>query len=118
MLEMIPLDADNVVGFRIEGKISTDELDEAVTAIRSRLERHDRLRIYAEVPSFSGMSARAFTEDMKFGLRNWRRFEKEAIVTDKAWLRRMAGVGKLVPGVDVRVFGTGEREAARQWVQA
>ena len=119
MLELIPLEADNVVGFRIEGKIAADEFDEVVAVIEERLERHDKLRIYAEVPSFGGMSARAFIKDMNFGLRNWRHFEKEAVVTEKAWLRRMAQLGgRLAPGIEIRVFSADEKDEARAWVHA
>lgn len=117
MIEQIPLPIDNVVGFRINGKISADDVSRVTDVIEARLRRHPKLRVYAEVDRFSGMSMEAFFKDISFSLRHLRDFEREAIVSDAAWLRRLAGIGgKMFPGIEVRHFSTAEKDQALEWI--
>ena len=46
-----------------------------------------------------------------------KRFPREAVISDKRWVRVLSGIaGPLVPHVELKVFGTSEREAAMTWV--
>jgi hypothetical protein len=47
MITPIDLQADNVVGYRIEGNITTAELQSLYDQLTPRLERHDKMRVYA-----------------------------------------------------------------------
>tara|TARA_R110000868_G_scaffold101116_2_gene278420 strand:- start:2662 stop:3024 length:363 start_codon:yes stop_codon:yes gene_type:complete len=119
MLTSIPFADDRVVGFRIEGKITTDVLDQAIVLIEVALQKHERIRMYVEMPSFDGISVEAFYKDMKYGLSHWGRFEREAVVTDRHWMEKMASLAdKLFSSIDVRVFPSDQTDAARDWVQA
>lgn len=119
MLEFIDLNKETVVGFQIAGKVTQEDFATVAEAIEERLKHHDKISIYAEVTSFEGMSVETFFKDAMFGLRNWNRFSKEALVTDKAWLRNAAEIGgKLTPGIDVKAFTVAETSAAREWVKA
>ncbi|GAA6130587.1 STAS/SEC14 domain-containing protein [Halopseudomonas sabulinigri] len=119
MLTSIPFADDRVVGFRIEGKITAEVLDQAIELIEVGLAKYPRVRLYVEMPSFDGISVEAFYKDMKYGLSNWGRFEREAVVTDRHWLEKMASVAdKLFSSIDVRVFPSNQTDAARDWVQA
>lgn len=117
MIEPIPLPIDNVVGFRIDGKISADDISRITDLIEARLKRHQKLRVYAEVERFSGMSVEAFLKDVTFSLRHLRDFEREAIVSDTAWLRTLAGIGgRMFPGIEVRHFSKSEKDEALEWI--
>lgn len=119
MLTSIPFADDRVVGFRIEGKITTEVLDQAIALIDVALQKHEKIRMYVEMPSFDGISVEAFYKDMKYGLNNWGRFEREAVVTDKHWMERMVSVAdKLFSSIDVRVFPSDQTDEARDWVQS
>jgi hypothetical protein len=118
MLELIDIPNDRVVGLRIDGKIDNESFDAVLTEIEARLVHHDKVRIYAEIHSLGGMALEALFKDIKFGLGNWRRFDREAIVTDRRWLHRVAPMaGKLFPGIDVKVFALDDVLTARAWVQ-
>lgn len=117
MIETIAFPAGNIVGLRIDGRISGDAYDEVRRTIDAKLATHDKLRIYVEVPAFEGMSAEAFFKDLKFGLKNWDRFEREAVVSDQTWVQNVSTVaGKLWPGIEVRTFASAEAEAAKEWI--
>lgn len=117
MIEPIPLPVDNVVGFRVDGKINAEDVSRITDVIEVRLERHPKLRVYAEVERFSGMSVEAFLKDITFSLRHIKHFEREAIVSDAAWLKRLADIGdRIFPGIQVRHFSISEKDDALKWI--
>lgn len=117
MIEPISLPVENVVGFRIDGKINADDVSRITDVIEARLERYPKLRVYAEVERFSGMSVEAFLKDLTFSLRHIKDFEREAIVSDAVWLKRLALIGdRIFPSVEVRHFSKAEKEEARAWI--
>lgn len=117
MVTFIPFDADDVVGLRAQGRVDASDMDRITAVCKDKLARHRKLRVYVEVPSFRGISAEAFFKDLKQGLAEWNRYEKEAVVTDEAWLARVSEVtGRLVPGLEVRAFPSSEAAAAKAWV--
>lgn len=117
MIEPIPLPVDNVIGIRIDGKINADDVSRITDVIEARLERHSKLRVYVEVERFSGMSVEAFFKDVAFSLRHIRDFEREAIVSDTAWLEKLATIGdRLFPSIEVRHFSKSEKDEALRWI--
>ena len=119
MLKFIELNADNVVGFRIDEKIMGKEFDEIATRLEGKMEKHPKVRLYVEVESFEGFSFEALMKDLKFGLSNWSRFEKEAVVTEKKWMEKLATISdKIVPNIEVKAFSFQEKEQAKEWIQA
>ena len=118
MIELLAMDTDNVVGFNISGKIQKDDFDRVVAVIEEKLQSHDKLRIYAEVSSIKGIELGVLLEDLRFGLKHLRDFEKEAIVSDKGWLSRLARFGdKLFPSMEVKHFPWAEKAQALEWVR-
>lgn len=117
MLQFIELGADQVIGFRIEGKVTNEDFERVAAAVELRLPHHSKLRIYAEIPEFEGISIDALFKDLKFALGHWKHFDKEAVVTDKNWLRSATEIaGKLLPNMQVKAFTSTEVEAARRWI--
>ncbi len=117
MIELLPIPVDNVIGFRIEGKISEYDILLITEEIEARLERHSKLRIYAEVDGLAGMTIKALLKDIAFSLRHFRNFEREAIVSDAAWLKKLAVIGgRVIPGIKVRHYYKSERDDALEWI--
>lgn len=116
MLQMINLGSDKVIGMHVESKLTPAEFEKVAAAMEEKLERHQKLRIYAEV-SFGGMSVETFFKDMQYSLNHWNRFEREAIVTGQAWLEATTEVvDKIFPGIEVRAFPISGAETARRWI--
>jgi stage II sporulation SpoAA-like protein len=119
MFTLIPFANDKVLGFRIEGKITGEMLEQMLAVVEAKLQEHPRARIYVEMPAFEGMSVEALYKDLKYGISHWNRFEREAVVTDQRRLEVMVGLAdRLIPGVEVKVFPTSEADSARDWIQA
>lgn len=119
MIELLSVGTGNVIGYRIKGKIETDDFDRIASFIEENLKTHDKLRIFAEIESIEGMSLEAFVKDLKFGLKNYNRFEKAAVITDKDWIRKIVEIeGKLFPGIDAKFFSFAEKHAAMEWISS
>jgi hypothetical protein len=119
MLEIIPFDEGNIIGFRLSGKMEDEEFDEIVSLMDERLMEHKKLRVYAEVEEFKGMSVNTFMKDLHYSLRHWRDVEKEAVVSDKGWLKAWVEIaGSIVPGVEVKFFPFEETAKAKEWIRA
>ena len=117
MIEPIPLPVDNVIGFRIDGKISAEDISRITDEIEARLERHSKLRVYAEVERFSGMSMEAFIKDISFSFRHRKDFEREAIVSDAGWLKKLVVIGdRIFPSIEVRHFPKSRKDEALEWI--
>lgn len=118
MLEIIPFEEGNIIGFRLSGKMEDDEFDEIVVRMEGMLKEHKKLRIYAEVEEFKGMSVNTFMKDIHYGLKHWRDIEKEAVVSDKGWIKSWAGfASSLIPNIEVRCFSFEQKDEAKEWIR-
>lgn len=117
MIENIAFQADNVAGFRITGKLTSEAYDGIREVVDAKLARHSKLRVYVEIPASVEISAEALFKDLKFALSSWNRFDREAVVTDQRWLKNVSDIaGKLMPGIEVRTFAMADADAAKQWI--
>ena len=119
MLEVLPA-PDHVAAFHISGTLTAEDLGRAVSEIESRLGRHARIGVFVDMLGFEDMTAEALAKDLRYSfgkIREWHRFPREAVVTDKQWIRTLIQVvNPLVPQVEARSFAPAEREAALTWV--
>ncbi len=120
MLELIPDLPDQVLGIRAIGDVEDDDYEDVlVPAIEDRLTRHEKIRLlYVLGPEFEGYEADAMWEDAKLGMKTFTSYERIAIVTDSALVRRsVKAFGWLMPG-DVQVFAVAELEPATNWIKS
>lgn len=118
MLEILPA-ADHVAAFRISGTLTEPDFDRLAAEIESRLERHDKLGIFADLTGFEDMTFRAGLKDARYGfgkLAQLRRFPREAVVTDRGWIETLVAIANpLLPFVEVRSFKPAEFDVALAW---
>lgn len=116
-VKLIPHKPNKIIGLEIDGKIDRTDLDRVIELIEQRLVTEDKLRIYAEVSNWSGMSLSAFIADLKFSLKHLNNFEKEAIVSDQKWLEVLAALGNTIfSGLEVKHFTSSEKDQALEWI--
>ena len=56
MLKILSLDADNVIGCAVDGKINIEDIEIISNIIDEKLKTHDKLRVYVEVNNLDGIS--------------------------------------------------------------
>ncbi len=116
MLELIAIQAKNVVGIRISGKIEKADIEKVKKEVEARLAVFRKLRVYVELESFGGISLEALVADLKWAFPHLKNFEKKAVVSEKGWIGKLVGVGNLlVPGIEVRHFTFEEKREALAW---
>jgi SpoIIAA-like len=118
MLELLPA-PDHVVALHMSGTLTAEDFDRAVVEIESKLDRHERIGVFVDMTGFEDMTAEAAAKDLRYSfgkIGEWHRFPREAVVTDKQWIRTLIqAVDPLVPQVEARSFAPSERDAAVAW---
>ncbi len=118
-IKLIPHKPDNIIGINIDGKIEAEDINRVVELIEKQLKQGKKLRMYAEVENWTGMSLEAFIKDVKFSLQHFKDFEKEAIVSDRQWLKNLATVGNsLFSSIEVKHFTFADRDKALEWISS
>lgn len=121
MIELLPSGAIHVVAFRASGRVNVDDLQQAIDAIEEVKKAQPRVSIYAEIDDMRWMTATALLRDLGYGLSqlgDLQHFYRAAVVTDRQWIRPIAQIETLLfRPLEVRVFATQDKEAAREWVR-
>lgn len=119
MLELLD-GPDHIGAYRLSGTLTAEDFGVLVTDLEARLSRHRKLGLVVDVTSLDDITLRALLKDLRYGLRKvfeWHRFPREAVITDRDWLRKLVKLaGLLVPFVRVRTFLPDELTAAFAWV--
>ena len=116
-VQLIPHKADRIIGLNIDGSIASEDIDRLAKMMEKRFSQGEKLRVYAEVNNWSGMSLAALIKDLRFSLQHLDDFEKEAIVSDNKWLEALAALGNtLFSGIEVKHFTFEDKEKALEWI--
>jgi len=105
---------------KISGTLAGDDCDRIIADIKARLARHDRIGVLMDLIEFRDFTLEAVLKDLRDDLGKLfqlRRFPREAIISDRQWVRIAVQIADpLVPHVEIRVFAPEERDAALTWV--
>ncbi|HAS88279.1 MAG TPA: STAS/SEC14 domain-containing protein [Desulfovibrio sp.] len=117
MIELIEI-APKVLGLKILGKISEEDMHKMIAACEKKMESAERIAVYVEVVEMGGISLNTLVEDLKFVLPNLKRFSKKTVVSSSKWHEPLIKIGdKLFPSIEVRHFTPKQREDALKWVK-
>jgi hypothetical protein len=121
MLEILP-SPDTVAAVAVSGTLTGGDYDRIIAEVEAKLARHERIGVLADLTRFEDFTAEAAWKDFRYDLSKLlelKRFPREAIISDKQWMRIAAAIADpILPHVEVRVFDPGDREEAMRWVAA
>jgi len=114
MLEFIDIGITGVVAYRLEGKVSTEEMKSALDKFRAIIDQGEQINIYQEVTSLGGVEFAAMKEKLKFFLElGWSNFGRVAVVAEKKWIPKLVDLeGKLLKRVEMKGFSMEEKDQA------
>lgn len=120
MVERLEGFPDFVLAFVGKGHVSKADYDETIVpALKSALERHDRLRLYYETGAdFAGIDRDAIWEDFSLGLETFMHWERVAVVTDVEWIKQGTRFFSFLMPCPTRVFAASEAVQAKIWILA
>jgi len=108
-----------VVGIRVSGRVSGDDLRAFKPQMDAALGA-DELRIVEVISDdYEGFGPGGLLEDLKVGFgalfQHHAAFKRIAVVSDKDWVAHtLHALAWMVPG-ELKIFGLGELDAAAQW---
>lgn len=118
MLKILP-SPDHVAAYAISGTLTKDDYERMIEDIEAKLKRHDKIGVVADLTGFEDMTFKAAFEDLRYSFSKfgeWSRFPREAIITDKQWIRTLCNVvGPFLPRITIKIFEPGEQQAALDW---
>ena len=111
---------DHVLGVSASGQVDAKDYETILMpAIGAALQRHGRGRVlYQLAPELTGFTSGAMWDDAKFGLANWKAWERIAVVTDVHWLAHATRMfAFLIQGL-VKVYSNQQQLDAEKWIAA
>lgn len=118
MITMLTDLPDGVVGFDATGTVEASDYREILEpAIEAAVREHGRVRLlYLLGEGFDGYSGAAMWEDAMVGTRDWTKWERIAVVSDKDWVHvTVDAFAWMVPG-RIRTFPLSRRDDAVAWL--
>ncbi len=114
------LDApDHVLACKVAGTLTGDEYDALTVEIDRRLGAYSCIGVVIDLTAFTDVTAEAAWKDVRYdlGLLNkLNRFPREALITDKQWMRVLARIASaLIPFIEIRTFDPGQTDEALAW---
>lgn len=109
----------DVLGISVNGKLKgSDYEDTLIPLMEEMLKENDKISFYIDMSGYEGFDAAAFWQDFTFGIRNWNRFDRIAMVGISGWMENMATMfDKITPNMDIKCFDSDNRDEAWQWVR-
>lgn len=114
MLEFMDIGIEGVVAYRLEGKVTTEEMNSVLDRFREIIARKETIHIYQEVTSLGGAELAAMKEKLKFFLDlGWSHFGRVAVVAEKRWIPKLVDLeGKLFKHIEMKGFAMEEKDQA------
>ena len=121
MLTLLDVGPENVLAMRVEDTLSEADVTRLTEELDYAIDRHGRIRVYWEVGAKLGITPKGLWQDLRYGLRNFRKVtkgvERVAVVADQRWLRALADLeGRIFPAMEERSFTHDEQEEALRWI--
>ena len=120
MIEILPDYSGPIVAASLSGQVSGDEIrDVLAKEVEQRRHEHEKLSLLVHyTPDFRRFTSTAAWDDEIVGLHHLNDFTKVAIITDTAWLRRLAENLSATRPEAVCHFPNGELDKAKDWICA
>ncbi|MDG2184178.1 MAG: STAS/SEC14 domain-containing protein [Mariniblastus sp.] len=117
MIEKLESKSDNVVGFKISGKLHHDDYQTMVPAFDAVIEKAGKVRVLCWFDDFHGWDMHAMWDDTVLATTHCGKIERIAIVGDKSWEKWMATFCKpFQPLSKIKHFDSAELDAAWSWL--
>jgi len=85
MIEQLPTDSPNVLGFKMTGKLHDEDYKKFVPAVEAAVAAGGKVRLLAQFQDFHGWDLHALWDDIKFATRHCADIERVAQVGERKW---------------------------------
>ena len=116
MIEQLPASPDNVLGFKMSGKLHYADYQQFVPVVDAAVAKSGKVRLLAQFHDFHGWDLHALWDDIKFSTTHCTKIDRIALVGEKKWEEWMAKVCKPFTMAKIRYFDASESGAAWAWL--
>ena len=120
MLELIDIGVENAIAYRLEGKITEEEMTTILSVFKEKIEKGEKLIVYQEVVSIGGVELDAIIEKFKF-FRDvgFSHFDRIAVVAHTKWLHKLVDLeDKIFRNINMKGFSTDEKDQAVEFLKS
>ena len=120
MLEMIDIDIDHAVAFRMSGKITESDMSLVLSDAKEKIEKYGNIVFLEQIDSFKGVEIAAIIDKFKYlfevGISN---ITRVAVLSDKRWIEKIIGIeDKIIKSIEVKCFALEDKELAIEFLRA
>ena len=116
MIEQLPTNSDQVLGFRLSGKLHDEDYKKFVPLVDAEIAKEGKVNLLAQFQDFHGWDVKALWDDVKFATTHCTKIKRIALVGDKTWEKWMATVCKPFTLAKVKYFDASQIDAAKAWL--
>ena len=117
MIEQIETGSPRVLAFKLSGKLHDEDYRTFTPVVDAAVAAEGKVRMLAQFENFHGADLHAAWDDLKFGIKHYKDFERLAVVGDTKWEEWMARFSRPFTRAAVKYFDVSEAEAAWAWVR-
>jgi len=117
MIQQIPVQEDNIVAFRLSGKLSHADYQAFLPRLEELIKVHGRISVLLELVDFRGWDLDAARDDFRFSIQHQDDFERIAIVGQGVLQHWMALMSKPFTSADVQFFKQDQLSEAWNWLR-
>ena len=122
MLTILP-ESDGLIAYEVDGRIDKADIERAIAHIDERLKsRRGPVDMLAIIREVGVITPPALARDIQYSLSRIHeisRFRRVAVVSDKSWVRAIAGAEDLmIPRIEVKAFSMDDEDIARLWLKS
>ncbi len=118
MLEILE-SPKHLVAIKLSESLTAEDVSNAYAATNKALDENERISFFGEIDDSMNLTLEGLAKDLVNSLSQLGKLSKYyrvAVVTNKGWIGALARVEGLVfSSIDVRVFGSDERDKAYAW---
>lgn len=120
MIEILPESEGNVLGIRVEEKVTDSDYREIfIPRLTKIIEEHGKARVlYYMDTTITNFEMGAMWQDASFGIKHRNDFEKIAVVGGARLVEWGTRIAAHFMGGEVKTFGEGQLQEAWNWVKS
>ena len=117
MLEKLIESSGPVVGYKVEGKVTSEDYRKLDPQVQALVDQYDKVCLLLDLKEFGGEEVKAWLPDMKFGHRFHDKIARMAIVGDKRWEKWLTALADPFYAKEAKFFHLDESDKAWAWLR-
>jgi hypothetical protein len=119
MLEIIDIGFEKAVAYRLEGKITEEEMLSVLSIFKEKIDKGEKLIVYQEVVSIGGVEFDAMIDKFKFFMDvGMSHFSRIAVVTHKKWIHKLVDLeDRLFKDISIKAFPIEKKNKAIEFLK-